>query len=102
MIIPSIGSLWWLAIPVIIFGIAQGVNLPNVLNTLSELAPQEYRAAFMSLNGMILRLGQTLGPAVMGFVYGTFQLEGVYYAGAGIALLMIVIFALFLDKNPQR
>ena len=101
-IMPFISSLWWLTIPVIIFGIAQGVNLPNVLNTLSELAPQEYRAAFMSLNGMILRLGQTLGPAIMGLIYGTFKLEGVYYAGAGIAIIMIFMFLIFLDKNPKR
>jgi len=68
-IIPFLPSLIWLVAPSLLFGAAMGLNLPSLMTLLTGLAPLEHRAAFMSLNGMVLRLGQTLGPPVMGFMY---------------------------------
>jgi predicted MFS family arabinose efflux permease len=45
----------------------------------------------MSINGMILRLGQTLGPPLMGTVFGIWGIEGAFYAAAAIAAAMFVL-----------
>lgn len=89
--IPFIPNLWALLIPIIVFGIAHGVNIPNIQTLLAGLAPMEYRAAFMSVNGMVLRLGQTLGPLLMGAVFGLWGMGGVFYAGAGFSILMFML-----------
>lgn len=91
--IPFAPSIWVILIPALTLGVAQGTNIPNIYTLLAGLAPIEHRAAFMSINGMVLRLGQTIGPFLMGLVYvasGEF-VGSVFYAGAVFALAMFVI-----------
>jgi ACDE family multidrug resistance protein len=85
LIYPFIPKLWLLLIPTVIFGIAHGMNIPSIQACLAEFAPMEYRAAFMSVNGMVLRIGQTLGPAIMGMLFTVWGVEGVFFAGAGFS-----------------
>ena len=77
-------------IPAVIFGIAHGLNIPCYQTLLAGLAPMEYRGAFMSLNGMVLRLGQTLGPLLMGIIFSLWGIEATFYAGAGLSGLMFI------------
>jgi ACDE family multidrug resistance protein len=97
VIIPFVPNLWVFLIPIIVFGIAHGVNIPNIQTLLAGLAPMEYRAAFMSVNGMVLRLGQTLGPLLMGAVFGLWGMSGVFYAGAGFSMLMFVLVMVMIE-----
>lgn len=99
ILIPLMNNIWQLILPVIIFGAAQGINIPSIQTLLTSLAPIEYRAAFMSLNGMVLRLGQTLGPVVIGFAYISFGIETTFYAGACFALLMIILIRLTIKTR---
>jgi MFS transporter, ACDE family, multidrug resistance protein len=80
-------SLLLLLLPAVLFGVAQGINLPNVFSLLNAHAPSENRGAFMSTNGMSLRAGQTLGPLLMASVAGTLGLTGAYLTAAGLAIL---------------
>lgn len=90
-LIPLVPSLWLFIVPATIFGLAQGVNVPSIQSLLARLAPPQHRGAFMSLNGMVLRLGQTLGPVIMGGAYAAWGMVGVYRTGAAVALLAAVI-----------
>lgn len=89
--IPSTPKLWALLIPTVLFGIAHGLNLPSIQTLLATLAPMKHRAAFMSVNGMVLRFGQTIGPILMGLVFGIWGMPGVFYAGAFLAILMFLL-----------
>ena len=55
--------------------------------------------AFMAVNGMVLRLGQTLGPLVIGAALGLWGLDGAFYSAATIA---IALFALLTIMGPQN
>jgi len=88
--------IYLLVFPVILFGMAQGLNLPNIQSMLASLAPIEFRGIFMSVNGMVLRIGQTLGPIVMGLFFTIGSLQGVFLAGIVLAVLMFIIL-LFLE-----
>ena len=90
-LIPFLANIYFLLGPLVIFGIAQGLNIPSIQTLLAGLAPIEYRGVFMSLNGMALRTGQTIGPVLMGMVYAMAGLDAVYYAGAAISALMLVL-----------
>ena len=87
LLIPVVSNLWLLALPVLLYGWGQGVNLPNILNQISKEAPEETRGAVLAINGTVLRLGQTLGPVIVGIFFGWFSFEGVYWISAIIALL---------------
>ncbi len=90
LIIPFVPNIWLLLIPSVIFGIAHGINLPSIQTLLAGLATVEHRAAFMSVNGMVLRLGQTLGPILIGLFYTFGGLHCAFYGGAMIAVGMFV------------
>ena len=91
VLIPLMPSLWFLLIPVILFGIGLGINLPSLQTAIATMAPLEHRAAFMSINATILRGGQAIGPPLVGlfFVYRGF--DGAFYATAALALLVAVV-----------
>lgn len=97
IVIPFTPNLWMLLVPLILFGIAQGLNIPSLQTILTNLAPVENRAAFMSLNGMVLRIGQTLGPVIMGAIFGIFGITAVYLVGAAFALVMFVLIWSIMD-----
>lgn len=89
--VPFIDTVWIFLVPVIIFGVAQGLNIPGLQTLLIHLAPEKQRAVFMSANGMVLRLGQTLGPLVIGLGLVAFGINGAFYLAASITILMFVI-----------
>ncbi len=99
---PLASSLPKLTIPIVIFGAANGLNIPGFLTILTGYAPIEYRAAFMSMNGMVLRLGQTLGPILAGIVVVVVGIAGSFYAGAVLALVMFVVLAIWLRAEPDH
>jgi ACDE family multidrug resistance protein len=101
VLIPFIPSLWLLLIPTIIFGAAGGANLPSIQTSVAGLAPLEYRAAFMSLNGTMLRLGQTIGPPLMGLVYVYQGLDATFFATAALALLVVLVATVFVKIKPS-
>lgn len=91
VLIPLTKNIWFLLIPCVLFGIAQGLNIPSLMTLLAGMAPMKHRAAFMSINGMVLRLGQSLGPLLAGFIFGIWGMGGTFYAGAGLAIAMFVV-----------
>ena len=88
--IPLMPNLWLLTIPVSILGVAQGMNMPSLMTLLAGECPMEQRGALMSVNGMVLRLGQTLGPLVMGALFVASGFGGVFLGGAVCAALMLM------------
>lgn len=91
ILIPFMPDLLTLIFPVILFGIGHGVNFPSIQTLLAGLAPGKYRAAFMSLNGTVLRLGQTLGPVLMALVLSVSELNYVFFSAALLAFLMSLL-----------
>lgn len=91
LLIPYMPNIWWLLVPTIIYGIAHGGNIPGLHTAVASAAPLEYRAAFMSLNAMVLRLGQSIGPPVMALVYIRYGFEGTFIFSGVIALLTAAI-----------
>jgi MFS family permease len=91
---PAAGSLWQLVVTVMAFGAANGIVIPSILSILAGAAPQQYRAAMMSVNGMVLRLGQTLGPVLAGWASVTWELNAPFRLSALVAAVMVLPLAL--------
>ncbi|MCF8302306.1 MAG: MFS transporter [Bacteroidales bacterium] len=98
ILIPLTPSIWLMPIPVLIFGFAQGINFPSVITLLMRISPMNYRGIFMSLNGMVLRIGQTLGPLLMGLTFAIWGIQGAFWAGAALTLMMF-LFLVFLIRR---
>jgi len=103
LLIPQVNHLYLFLIPILIFGSAQALNMPSLQTSLANLSPDNQRGAFMSLNGMVLRIGQTLGPLVMGIGYSVGEMNGVYYMSALVALLgLVVLFTMISAKKIEN
>lgn len=84
-------SLWFLLIPTLLAGVANGINIPSILTLLTGAAPMRNRAVFMSINGMILRVGQTIGPLLVGFFYVLGGIQLAFLAAAAFAAIMLIL-----------
>jgi MFS transporter, ACDE family, multidrug resistance protein len=91
MAVALVPSLLLLVFPAALFGVAQGINLPNVFSLLNANTSTENRGAFMAANGMSLRAGQTIGPLFMASAAGALGLTGAYLAAAGLALFAFLL-----------
>ena len=90
-LVALVPNVWLLLVPAVLFGVAQGINLPNVFSLLNAHAPSENRGAFMATNGMSLRAGQTIGPLLMAATAGTLGLTGAYLAAAALAVIALLL-----------
>ena len=100
--IPIGTNLWLLSMPVLVFGVANGLTIPSILTILNGHAPNTYRAAFMSLHGTVLRLGQTVGPLLVGLAVRTVGLEGSFLFSAALALAMLLVLLRVLKPDSTR
>lgn len=80
-------------VSVMVFGLGHGLLLPSIQNLLVGFATITERAAFLSVNSMVLRIGQTIGPLLIGVFYAIGSLQGSFVAGTVVALLMFLAVA---------
>lgn len=100
--IPFIFNKWLMIIPILLFGTAQALNIPSVQTLLASIAPDSQRAVFMSINGMVLRLGQTLGPLIIGLGFSVANIVGAYLLSAIISLIGLLIIFLLLNMFKKN
>jgi ACDE family multidrug resistance protein len=87
-VIPATPTLELYLVSAFIFGLGHGVNIPSIYSLMAGYAPMEHRGVLMSVNGTVLRLGQTMGPLVMGLAFTLWGITGPFYVGAALALLV--------------
>jgi MFS family permease len=86
---PLIPSLWGFLLPTLVYGFGTGINAPSSQSILMSLAPENSRAGFLSVNSTVLRIGQSLGPLIMGTIITFWGMDGVFYTGAVLSLAMM-------------
>jgi len=88
---------------VLVFGLGHGLLVPSIQNLLVGFASIKERAAFMSVNSMVLRIGQTIGPLLIGVFYAIGSLQTSFIAGAVVALMMFgVIMGMVKGSNSDE
>lgn len=99
-LMPLASSPWGVGAASLLSGCAQGLNQPALQTRLTELASDASRGIILSLNGMILRLGQAVGPLLLGSVLVMGGLSAVFYAAAVIAVGVGIVAVIVL--RPSR
>ena len=102
IIIPWLPGHWWVGVAVGIFGVGQALNYPVVLTLLAKAAPGSNRGIFMSVNGMVIRIGQAMGPVIMAGVFALGGMETVFFAACGISLLVGLGLPFFLGTGKAH
>ena len=94
--IPYMDGLYGVIAWLLLIGLGLGINLPAIFHLLTDVAPMQQRGAFMSINSMAIRAGQTIGPVLSGLLFGLWGLSWVFWVGAILAFLFLLTFMLFL------
>jgi ACDE family multidrug resistance protein len=101
VLFPFMPGLWFILIPVAFFAIAQGAIGPSVQASVAGLAPIEYRAAFMSIDAMVFRIGQTIGPPLMALIFVFRGYNAVFFASAAITIVTAMAGIIYKSIRKQ-
>lgn len=99
--VPLINNIWLCLVPVALFGIGHGLNLPSLMEIASKVTPLDHRAGFMAIQTTMIPLGMTLGAPLMGFIYGNTSLDATFYI-AGVIALIVPALALFMRNGVKK
>jgi MFS family permease len=91
----------WIFLPILLFGLGQGMNTPNVQAQLINAADATERAAVMSANGMLLRLGQTLAPVSFSLVMGGLGINSGFYLGMAFSVLLSALAIIYVSGKTR-
>lgn len=89
------------AFAVIVFGFGHGITIPSIQNMLVGFAAINERAAFMSLNSMMLRGSQTAAPLLMGTVFALKGLGATFSTGAVLSVIMLLVIFLMIQGTNK-
>jgi MFS family permease len=93
-------NYFWLTVAIIIGGASNAINNPSLLSLLTGAAPTHYRGAIMSLNGMGLRVGQTVGPIIMAMLLAIVTVDVAFYIiGGATVIITIALFSTLLSNR---
>ncbi|MDL2272168.1 MFS transporter [Desulfovibrio sp. OttesenSCG-928-I05] len=98
IIFPFMPTAWMLALPALLFGCGQGLNISSIQALLMADTPAGQRGAIMAVNGMLLRLGQTTGPILFGAIIAAFGIGTSFHAGAILACIMLGLVVFRLNR----
>lgn len=101
LLMPSLPNLWWTLFPLFLYGLGQGLSIPNVQTQLLEAAPADQRATVMSVNGMLLRLGQTLAPVSFSMIVVRHGIDWGFYSGIVVSLCLGMLIIVFFPRKQS-
>jgi predicted MFS family arabinose efflux permease len=101
LITPLAPGYWWVALAVGIFGVGQAWNYAVVLTLLAGEAPDEHRAVFMGVNGMVIRVGQASGPVIMAGVFAVGGMNQVFFTASGVCLVVFLALPFLLKRGRK-
>lgn len=91
LVIPIVSELRVILLPVFLFSFGVGLVLPSLRSLLASLAPRDYLATTMAVNGTFFGIGQFLGPVLLGNIVDTAGLSSAFYIGAGLAMTTMLL-----------
>ena len=82
----------------VVFGLGEGLMVPNLQDIATSTAPSAQRGTSVALFVSGARLGQTLGPLAAGAAFAAVGGPATFLGGALIALLLSVALGAFLQR----
>lgn len=82
--------LWMAFLPVILYGLGEGVFIPTLQDVVAAEAPTEQRGAVVAVWVGAARAGQTVGPLLASVGLAALTTNGVFLAGAVVAATLLV------------
>lgn len=97
-------GLWLSVLPLLLFGMAQGLSLPIINDSVALLAPSDDRAAILAVSETFVRISQGVSPLLFTFIWMRWLWDGTYGFGAvtGLVILAVTLFLFSPRRAPGR
>jgi MFS transporter, ACDE family, multidrug resistance protein len=105
VLFPHLTQLWVLVLVSSLFGLSFGLVTPSFYSILSNLAPAHLQSSILAAGIGAGFLGQFISPLILGPIWATQGLLGVFYSCAVLALLIGMGLFIPLDspeESPSR
>jgi len=99
LLMPHNSSLWLCALPVLSYGLGQGILYPTAMSALTGGAPEHTRSIILAANATTIRLSQTLMPSLCGLLFSWWNFEGVFGGGLLLAGLLFILVPVALHRT---
>jgi len=84
-------NLLTVLLAVIWFGAGHGIAAPSLIALFTKIAPEGMVGSYVTINSLVFRLGQTLGPLLMVFVYAQSSIHTVFVVAGSLAFPAAVV-----------
>jgi MFS family permease len=101
LILFDIVTMWHVVVSAIVAGAAQSVDETSRQAAISSIVPREGIMNAISLSAVLMGVGNTVGPAIAGFMIAFVGTEGSYFA-MSIFLVVSTAFLLFIQPLKVR
>jgi MFS family permease len=92
-------TLWMVVAGLVIFGLGEGLMVPNLQDIATSTAPAAQRGTSVALFVSGARLGQTVGPLSAGAVFAAAGAPTSFLGGAALALMLLAGLAVSLGRR---
>lgn len=99
-IIWQMTALWQGVVAVFIYGMGQGANILSLQHVIIEVISSDSRGAISALYSSTLRVGQSIGPVLMGMFFGLDGYGLIFGVSVAIAVAMVVTLMLGTKVLP--
>ena len=99
LLMPRGSALWFCALPLLCFGLGQGILYPAAMSVLTGGAPEHTRSIILAANATTIRLSQTLMPSFCGILFTWWSFEGVFAGGFLLAGLLFILTPVALRRD---
>jgi MFS family permease len=99
LLMPYSSSLWFCTVPILCYGLGQGILYPSAMSALTGSAPEHNRSIVLAANATTIRLSQTLMPSLCGLLFSWRHFEGVFGGGLLLAGLLFILAPAALRRN---
>ena len=98
---PTNLSYIFLFVPIFCYGIGQGLLYTVAINSFTALIPNTVSGILMAMNGIILRLAQSISPFICGILFFNDSFSFIYFFGVilSLCLFMMTLYIFFKNKN---
>ena len=91
--------LWGVIVGLVVFGLGEGLMVPNLQDIATGAAPPAQRGTSVALFVSGARLGQTVGPLSAGAAFAAFGAPSSFLAGTVVAVVLTGVLAVFLRRH---
>lgn len=84
-------NYFMLVLGAVSFGVAQGINITLTPHLINKYADESLRGFTMTVNGSMVNLGQTIGPAIFSIAYRISKLNGVFLLGFLVSVVGVFV-----------